>query len=108
MGNVELCPKENVTFTCRTIGGALLWRTTGEATGRVFNDEAQASSDLGIFRLSVSGVRKEGSTVVEVNSTATTLTGVQPEDDNITLTCLIATNFTSEKATLRVAGMYYR
>ena len=53
-------------------------------------------SDLGMFCLTETGVRKEGSVVVEVNSTATTLTGVQLEHDNITLTSVIATNFTNK------------
>ena len=58
-----------------------------------------------MFCLTVTGVSKEGSTVVEVNSTATTLTGVQLGDDNNTLTCLIDMNFTSKNVTLSVAGM---
>lgn len=55
--------------------------------------------------MSVQGVDKNGSEVVEVNSTAVTLDGVQLNDENTTLSCLVTTNFNSVEATLKVAGM---
>ena len=74
-GNLTVCPNEIVTFTCKTWGGALVWVTSGDNTEQVFNDATQASSDLGIFRLSVNGVQINDMMVVDVNSTARTIVG---------------------------------
>ena len=81
-----------------------MWKTSGE-TEKVINDESQNVSNLGIFRLRVLGVWKQGSTVVEVNSTATTATGVQLKDNNTKLSCIVyGSNFFRRDAFLRVAG----
>ena len=62
---------------------------------------------LGIFSFSVLGVLKQGAMVVAVNSTATTLVGVRPSDDNVMLGCREATQFKAEQAVLRVSGTIY-
>ena len=54
--------------------------------------------------MSVLGVDKNGSKVVEVNSTAITFDGVQLNDENTTLSCLVTTNFNNVEAILKVAG----
>ena len=64
-------------------------------------------SILGIFNLSVVGVLKEGAMVVQVNSTATTLVGVQLSDDNVILECRESPGFTGEQAILRVSDGAY-
>ena len=84
-----------------------MWVTSGDIKNLVVNDETQAASNLGIFRLRVLGVWKEGSAVVQVNSTATTFAGVRLEDDNTTLSCMVGSNFSREDAFLRVAGMQF-
>ena len=106
-GNVTVCPNERPKFVCRTTGGPLLWETTlpAGAVGNLIEDTTITNSILGIFRLSVLDVRKEGNTTVEVNSTATTLIGLRPEDDNTTLRCFLATTFIRNEVTLKVTGM---
>ena len=102
--NVTVCLGANVTFTCRTAGGALLWEADNLQVP--IDDATDMPGSLGIFRFSVLGVLKEGGMVVEVNSTATTLVGVRQSDDNVMLGCREATNFTAEQAVLRVSGTY--
>ena len=104
--NVTVCLGANVTFTCRTTGGALLWEADNLQVP--IDDATDMPGSLGIFRFSVLGVLKEGAMVVEVNSTATTLVGVRLSDDNVMLGCREATNFTrpAEEAVLRVSGTY--
>ena len=104
-GNLTVCPNEIATFTCKTWGGALVWVTSGDNTEQVFNVATQASSDLGIFRLSVNGVQINDMMVVDVNSTARTIVGFRLEDDSTTLSCLVGSDFTRKDAVLRVAGM---
>ena len=103
-GNVSVCPGRQVKYTCKTIGGALQWKTSSSGFAKIFNNAATPDSDLGIFRVSVQGVHKNGSKVVAVNSTAITLNGVQLNDDGTTLSCLVTTNFSSVEAILKVAG----
>ena len=110
MGNVTFCPKDIATFACRTTNGAMIWELvtiSGGTIQELINDETQAGSqsNLGIYRLSVLHVSTESGTVVQVVSTATTLFGLRLEDDGTVLSCLVGSNFTREKAILRVAGM---
>ena len=102
---VTACPGRNVTFTCRTTGGALLWEADNLQV--VIDDATDMPGSLGIFSFSVLGVLKQGAMVVEVNSTATTLVGVRPSDNNVTLGCREASEFKAEKAVLRVSGEDY-
>ena len=61
--------------------------------------------NLGIFHLSTLGVRKESNVVVDVNSSATTLAGLLPGDDGVTLSCREAFTFQLEELViLRSAG----
>ena len=103
-GIVSVCPGRQAKFTCRTLGGALQWKSSSSGFDKIFNNAANPDSNLGIFRVSVQGVSKNGSEVVEVNSTAITLDGVQLNDDDTTLSCLVTTNFDSVEAVLKVAG----
>ena len=103
--NVTVCPGDNVTFTCRTTGGALLWEANGLQV--VIDDAADMPGSLGIFSFSVLGVLKQGAMVTEVNSTATTLVGVRLSDDNVMLGCREAAQFKAEQAVLKVFGTTY-
>ena len=103
--NVTVCPGDNVTFTCRTTGGALLWEANNLQV--VIDDAADMPNSLGIFSFSVLGVLKQGAMVVAVNSTATTLVGVRQSDDNVMLGCREATQFKAEQAVIRVSGTTY-
>ena len=60
--------------------------------------------NLGIFHLSVLGVREENNVVVEVNSSATTLVGLQHDDDGVMLSCRDATTFHKEMVILTSVG----
>ena len=102
---VTACPGKNVTFTCRTTGGALLWEADNLQV--VIDDATNMPGSLGIFSFSVLGVLKNGAVVVQVNSTATTLVGVRLSDDNVTLGCREASEFKAEQAVLRVSGEDY-
>ena len=42
--------------------------------------------------------------VVDVNSSATTLAGLQPDDDGVTLSCREADTFQVEELVIRLAG----
>ena len=104
-GNVTFCLGDNINFTCRTTGAPLLWETSSEVgSNKVINDVMDMPGNLGIFHLSVLGVREENNIAVEVNSTATTLVGLQSSDDGVTLNCRDATTFKEEVAFLRLAG----
>ena len=87
-----------------TTGAALLWETNSTTGNEIISDKSDTPGNLGIFHLSVLGVRRQGNVAVEVNSSATTLVGVRMSDNNVKLGCLEATNFTGEEAVLRVAG----
>ena len=86
----------------------LKFASAGPATGdtKIIRSVADGPANLGIFRLTVLGVRQRGgTTVVEaVNSSATTLVGVRPADDGIRLGCRETTNFTLDEIFLRVTG----
>ena len=104
-GNVTFCLGDNVSFTCRTTGAPLLWETSSEGgINKVINDAMDMPGNLGIFHLSVLGVREENNVVVEVNSSATTLVGLQPGDDGVTLSCRDATTFHKEMVILTLVG----
>ena len=105
-GNVTFCPGGNFTFTCRTTGAPLVWETSSEVgSSRIVNDATDMPGNLGIFHLSTLGVRKENNVVVDVNSSATTLAGLRPDDDGVTLSCREASTFQLEELViLRSAG----
>lgn len=107
-GFVSVCPGTQAKFACRTIGGALQWKSSSSGFDKIFNDVSNPDSNLGIFRVSVQGVDKNGSEVVAVNSTAVTLDGVQLNDENTTLSCLVTTNFDSVEAILKLAGNNFK
>ena len=96
-----VCPGENVTFRCTTTGGALLWETSTVVLNELFNSPDKQHAELGIFDLTLTGF--VNTTVLEVNSTATT-TNVQPSVDGVTLTCSVTTGFVRDQATLSIAG----
>lgn len=98
------CPGEIATFTCRTVGAALLWETNTTTQNEIISSISDTPGNLGIFRLSVLGVKEQNDVVVGVNSSATTLVGVRLSDNNIQLRCRETTNFTGEEAVLRVNG----
>ena len=103
---MTFCLGDNLTFTCRTTGAPLVWETSSEAgSSKIVNDATDIPGNLGIFHLSALGVRKESNVVVDVNSSATTLAGLQPGDDGVTLSCLEASTFQLEELViLRSAG----
>ena len=84
---MSVCPNETTTISCRTTNGAAVWSTNNNLN-HVFNGATSDATDLGIFHLTLTGLRKEGTTVLEVNSTATTIVGFRLEDANTTLTCI--------------------
>ena len=74
-------------FSCNTTMGSLLWETNATAN-HIFNNPAQSSSTLGIFRLHLDGISlTAGGTVTSaVNSTAV-VSDVLPSYDGILLKC---------------------
>ena len=102
------CPGEVATFTCKTSGGALLWQTSTTSDTKLIRSVTDGPASLGIFRLTVDGVRSmEGAgqtVVVAVNSSATTLVGVRLADDGIGLGCRQTTSFDLDEIILRVTG----
>ena len=57
-------------FCCNTTMGSLLWETSNTSANHLFNNPAQSSSTLGIFRLHLNGILLINGTVTAVNSTA--------------------------------------
>ena len=109
---MSVCPSEIATITCRTTDGAAVWSTSSAPSmNHVFNGITANSTVLGKVHLQLTGLRKEGNTVKEVNSTATTLVGFRLEDNSTTLTCLTLDTSNNnepimESVLLRVAGQY--
>ena len=99
-----LCPGESATFVCNTTAD-LLWETSSAPGGnhRIFL-ASQSPATLGVFILSVNSVSVMSGMV---SSTATTINGVRPSDDGVTLVCFENTDLTmSEQAVLRVEGKF--
>ena len=100
---VPLCPGKFAKFVCNTTAGDLLWETSSApGDNQIFSLATQSSVTLGVFILSVEHVSVTG-----VSSTATTVNGVRPSDDGVTLVCFENTDLTmSEQAVLRVEGKF--
>lgn len=99
-----LCPGESATFVCNTTAD-LLWETSSAPGGnhRIFL-ASQSPATLGVFILSVNSVSVMSGMV---SSTATTVNGVRPSDDGVTLVCFENTDLTMfEQAVLRVEGKF--
>ena len=87
----------------------MLWETSTTGYTKIIRSVTDGPANLGIFRLTVDGVRSmpgagQTSIVEAVNSSATTLVGVRPADDGIRLGCRQTTNFSLDEIILRVAG----
>lgn len=107
-GPVRVCPGGNITFTCRTTGGALLWKTNSSSNNVFFSSSNMQAASLGVFHLKLLGfsLRMVGnSTIQEVNSSAT-VTSVQPGVNGVTLNCTETSSLEEDQAVLLIAGKH--
>ena len=102
----SFCPGEVATFTCRvrTTSG-LLWATDTTIETPIFTVASSVGDtvNLGLFVLTVVGVLSTRG-VVEFNSTATTLAGVELADNGTRLRCFDLDTLRGEEVVLRVSG----
>ena len=102
-GFVPICLNREITLTCSTSQGTLLWESD---TGNNFFNTLQPPVTEGYFTLSVTSVEQYvvgGMTFLSVNSTAT-LSNFQSEQNGTSISCVEFTTTLRMMAILIEAG----
>ena len=99
----QFCPGSIAEFECTT-EGSLLWEIVNTGANHIFDDPAQPSRTLGIFRLHLNGISQMNGTASVVNSTAV-VSNVQLSYNGTVLRCLEYADLSMFRETvLKVAG----
>ena len=104
--NASFCPGSTAIFYCNTTMGSLLWETNNTIANYIFNNPAQSSSTMGIFRVHLDGITLTNGTVASaVNSTAF-VSDVLPDYNGTLLKCSEYADLSiSSETILKVKGI---